>query len=290
MGCGEFASGQPPCRVGAEQKRQAGGLTDLDMPILPARVRSWPGPAGPHLLDSQALWARADLAAVVISDQRPATKDGYAASVIWGDGSDAAAYFPFLRSSCPVPTGDYPRKTLMPLCLDIYIVHGGAIVCGVVQADVADLKAQGAHDVRCLRYWAGEAEGKIFCRGSRTGCRRRFRSAGSVVIRRRRVANLIGPAVAGRHDDTVAALLSPIPSEPPAMARRPDHEITRGGWRRARAPWALRASALELVLIKSGWNATHPSPRQGVQGQAPRLDNGGAVGTVCAFDLVERRS
>jgi hypothetical protein len=55
------------------------------------------------------------------------------------------------------------------------------------------------------------------------------------VIRRRLVANLTGPAVAGRPDDTVAALPSLTPSEPPDTARRPDHEITRGGWRRARA-------------------------------------------------------
>jgi hypothetical protein len=60
-----------------------------------------------------------------------------------------------------VPTGDYPRKTLMPLCMDIYIVHGGATVDGVVQADAADLKAQGAHDVRYLRYWAGEFKGRL---------------------------------------------------------------------------------------------------------------------------------
>jgi len=45
----------------------------------------------------------------------------------------------------------------------IRTVHGGAIVDGVAQADAADLKAQGAHDVRYLRYWVNEAEGKIFC-------------------------------------------------------------------------------------------------------------------------------
>ena len=75
------------------------------------------------------------------------------------------------------------------------------------------------------------------------------------MIRRWLVASLIGRAVAGRYDDTGAASSSPTPSEPPDTARRPDHEITRGGWRRARAPWALRP-----------------------------------VGTVCGFDLAERRS
>ena len=62
-----------------------------------------------------------------------------------------------------VPTGDYPRKTPVPLYMDIHTVHGGATVDGVAQAHAADLKAQGAHDVRYLRYWVSEAEGKIFC-------------------------------------------------------------------------------------------------------------------------------
>ena len=62
-----------------------------------------------------------------------------------------------------VPTGDYPRKTPVPLYMDIHTVHGGATVDGVAQAHAADLRAQGAHDVRYLRYWVSEAEGKIFC-------------------------------------------------------------------------------------------------------------------------------
>jgi hypothetical protein len=33
-----------------------------------------------------------------------------------------------------VPTGDYPRKTLVPLYMDIHTVHGGATVDGVAQA------------------------------------------------------------------------------------------------------------------------------------------------------------
>ena len=49
----------------------------------------------------------------------------------------------------------------MPLYMDIHTVHGGATVDGVAQAHAADLKAQGAHDVRYLRYWVSEAEGKI---------------------------------------------------------------------------------------------------------------------------------
>ena len=62
-----------------------------------------------------------------------------------------------------VRTGDYPRKTPVPLYMDMHTVHGGAAVDGIAQAHAADLKAQGAHDVRYLRYWVSEAEGKIFC-------------------------------------------------------------------------------------------------------------------------------
>jgi uncharacterized protein DUF4242 len=62
-----------------------------------------------------------------------------------------------------VPTGDCQRKTLVPLYLDIHTVRGGATVDEVARAHAADLKAQGAHDVRYLRYWVSEARGKIFC-------------------------------------------------------------------------------------------------------------------------------
>jgi hypothetical protein len=51
----------------------------------------------------------------------------------------------------------------VPLYMDIRNVHGGATVDAVAQAHAADLKAQDAHDVRYLRYWVSEAEGKIFC-------------------------------------------------------------------------------------------------------------------------------
>ena len=55
-----------------------------------------------------------------------------------------------------VPTG----TTLMPLYMDIHTVHGGATVDGVAQAHAADLKAQGAHDVRYLRYWVSESRAR----------------------------------------------------------------------------------------------------------------------------------
>ena len=47
--------------------------------------------------------------------------------------------------------------------MDIHTIHGGATVDGVALAHAADLKVQGAHDIRYLRYWVSEAEGKIFC-------------------------------------------------------------------------------------------------------------------------------
>jgi hypothetical protein len=119
-------------------------------------------------------------------------------------------------SSCP--DGDYPRKALVPLYTVICTVHDGAPVNGVADAYAADLKVQGAHDIRYLRYWVTEAEGKI--------C----------------------------------------------------------GWRRARAPWALRTGTLGLIAIKSDWDATHPNPHEGVQEQARRLDNG-ARSARCAHSI-----
>ena len=38
------------------------------------------------------------------------------------------------------PTGDHPRKTLVPLYMDIHTAHGGATVDGVAQAHAEDLK------------------------------------------------------------------------------------------------------------------------------------------------------
>jgi hypothetical protein len=62
----------------------------------------------------------------------------------------------------------------MPLYMDIHTVHGGATVEGVAQAHAADLKAQGAHGVRYLRYWVSEAEGKIFCLVDAPSARREY--------------------------------------------------------------------------------------------------------------------
>jgi Protein of unknown function (DUF4242) len=51
----------------------------------------------------------------------------------------------------------------VPLYMDIHTLDGGASVHEVGQAHAADLRVQGAHDVRYLRYWVSEANGKIFC-------------------------------------------------------------------------------------------------------------------------------
>jgi hypothetical protein len=117
-----------------------------------------------------------------------------------------------------VPTATTREKALVPLYMVSCTVHGGATVGGVADAYAADLKVQGAHDVRYRRYWLAEAESKI--------C----------------------------------------------------------GWRCARVPWALRTGTLELIVIKSDWDATHQSPHEGVQEQAPRLDNG-ARSARCAHSI-----
>jgi uncharacterized protein DUF4242 len=51
----------------------------------------------------------------------------------------------------------------MPLYMDIHSIEGGVTVDDVAGAHQADLQTQDAHDVRYLRYWVNEAEGKIFC-------------------------------------------------------------------------------------------------------------------------------
>lgn len=51
----------------------------------------------------------------------------------------------------------------MPLFMDIHTIDGGVNAADVTLAHAADLLAQGPHDVRYLRYWVNEPEGKIFC-------------------------------------------------------------------------------------------------------------------------------
>jgi hypothetical protein len=51
----------------------------------------------------------------------------------------------------------------MPLYMDIHSLAGGVAVDDVAKAHMADLQTQGKYDVRYLRYWVDEREGKVFC-------------------------------------------------------------------------------------------------------------------------------
>ena len=51
----------------------------------------------------------------------------------------------------------------MPLYMDVHTIDGGVTLDAVADAHAADLKGQDAHDVRYLRYWVSEDEGKVFC-------------------------------------------------------------------------------------------------------------------------------
>ncbi|WP_109472566.1 DUF4242 domain-containing protein [Ornithinimicrobium cavernae] len=51
----------------------------------------------------------------------------------------------------------------MPLFMDVHELDGPVSADDVAAAHLADLKAQGSHDVRYLRYWVDEPAGRIFC-------------------------------------------------------------------------------------------------------------------------------
>ncbi|UQX88645.1 DUF4242 domain-containing protein [Jatrophihabitans telluris] len=51
----------------------------------------------------------------------------------------------------------------MPLFMDMHTIAGGVTIDDLAQAHAADLKVQGAHDVRYLRYWVNEEGGRVFC-------------------------------------------------------------------------------------------------------------------------------
>lgn len=51
----------------------------------------------------------------------------------------------------------------MALYMDVHTIDGGVTVEDVAVAHQADLKAQSRHDVRYLRYWVDEKQGRIFC-------------------------------------------------------------------------------------------------------------------------------
>lgn len=51
----------------------------------------------------------------------------------------------------------------MPLYMDVHTIEGGVKATDVEQAHLADLRTQDRHDVRYLRYWVDEPNGKVFC-------------------------------------------------------------------------------------------------------------------------------
>ncbi len=51
----------------------------------------------------------------------------------------------------------------MPLFMEVHTIDGGVATDDVAKAHQADLDKQGDHDVKYLRYWVAEPEGKIFC-------------------------------------------------------------------------------------------------------------------------------
>ncbi len=51
----------------------------------------------------------------------------------------------------------------MPLFLDTHNYVPGLTGEGVANAHAADLRVQGKHGVKYLRYWYDEATGKVFC-------------------------------------------------------------------------------------------------------------------------------
>ena len=51
----------------------------------------------------------------------------------------------------------------MRLYTDIHAIDGGVGVDSVAKAHMADLQTQGRFDVRYLRYWVNEQQGKVFC-------------------------------------------------------------------------------------------------------------------------------
>ena len=50
----------------------------------------------------------------------------------------------------------------MPLFLDMHAIHGVTMEA-VAKAHLADLRVQGRHDVRFLRYWVDMDRGRVFC-------------------------------------------------------------------------------------------------------------------------------
>jgi Protein of unknown function (DUF4242) len=55
------------------------------------------------------------------------------------------------------------KEAPVPLFMDIHDIGGGVAMDDVAKAHLADLQTQTAHDVRYLRYWVDEENGRVFC-------------------------------------------------------------------------------------------------------------------------------
>jgi hypothetical protein len=55
------------------------------------------------------------------------------------------------------------REATVPLFMDVHEFDGGVSMDDVAKAHLADLQTQAAHDVRYLRYWVDEGNGRVFC-------------------------------------------------------------------------------------------------------------------------------
>ena len=51
----------------------------------------------------------------------------------------------------------------MPLFMDVHDLGDAVTVDDVAKAHMADLRTQDRYDVKYLRYWVDEAQGRIFC-------------------------------------------------------------------------------------------------------------------------------
>ena len=51
----------------------------------------------------------------------------------------------------------------MPLYMDIHNFTDGVSAEDVAKAHAADLQTEGGYEVRYLRYWVNERNGKVFC-------------------------------------------------------------------------------------------------------------------------------
>jgi hypothetical protein len=51
----------------------------------------------------------------------------------------------------------------VPLFMDVHQIDGGVAMDDVAKAHLADLQTQSGYDVRYLRYWVDEGQGRVFC-------------------------------------------------------------------------------------------------------------------------------